>query len=210
MWGTDQEKKEFGMLYSLFYGSQEERNYAKAIKIIKKLAGKAYVPAICALGIAYFDHLGVRRNYDEAFHQYMEAALKGYPSAECGVGNFYAMAFPKHDACEYDPEKAVQWWIRASEQGNSGAQCNLAGHYMKGTGVKQDPVKAYIWAILAVHCSPIRFRAAEVLQDQALALLDESEKEKAEKRIADLKERLPLDWSDHRLYWKKLYEEAKG
>ena len=54
MWGNDQEKKDFGMLYQLFYGSQEERNYAKGIKIVKRLAGNGYVPAICQLGIAFF------------------------------------------------------------------------------------------------------------------------------------------------------------
>jgi hypothetical protein len=37
MWGSDKEKKEFGILYPLFYDSQEERNYVKAIKVIKKL-----------------------------------------------------------------------------------------------------------------------------------------------------------------------------
>jgi hypothetical protein len=81
---------------------------------------------------------------------------------------------------------------------------------LKGTGVKQDPVEAYIWATLAVHCSPIRFRITEVFRDQALALLDENEQEKAEKRIYDLKECLPLVWSAHRSYWEKLYEEAKS
>lgn len=206
MWGSEQEKKEFGILYPLFYGSQEERNYAKAIKVIKKLAGKGYVPAICALGIAYFDHLGVRRNYQEAFRLYMEAALKGYPSAECGVGNFYAMAFPKHNACENNPEKAVKWWLRASEHGNSGAQCNLAGYYLKGTGVQEDPVEAYVWATLAVHCSPIRFRIAEVFRDQALALHTPEERAQADQRITALREQLPYAWSEHLSYWSMLHK----
>jgi TPR repeat protein len=144
MWGTDQEKKDFGMLYPLFYGNQEERNCAKAIKAVKRLSGNGYVPAICQLGIAYFDHLGVHRDYSEAFQLYLEAAKEGYPSAECGVGNFYTMAYPKHNACDYDPEKAVLWWLRASDHGNAAAQCNLAGYYLQGTGVQQDPVEAYV------------------------------------------------------------------
>ncbi|MEQ8199146.1 MAG: tetratricopeptide repeat protein [Clostridiaceae bacterium] len=208
MWGTEEQMQEFASLYPMFYGQHEERNYAKAIKVIKKLAKDGYVPAICTLGIAYYDHLGVHRNYNEAFRLYMEAALKGYPSAECGVGNFYAMAFPKHNACENDPEKAVQWWLRGSEHGNAAAQCNLSGYYLKGTGVKEDPVEAYIWASLAVHCSTIRFRIAEVFRDQAAVFLDENTRMKADCRIEELKERLPFEWSEHSIYWKKLYEEA--
>ena len=79
MWGSETEKKEYGALFPLFYGSQEERNYAKGIKAIKKLAAGGYVPAICELGIAYYDHLGVHRNYSESFRFYMEAALRDYP-----------------------------------------------------------------------------------------------------------------------------------
>jgi hypothetical protein len=209
MWGTDQEKKDFGMLYPLFYGgSQEERNYAKGIKVVKRLAGNGYVPALCQLGIAYFDHLGVRRNYNEAFRLYLAAAEEGYPSAECGVGNFYAMAYPKQNACANDPEKAVLWWRRAADHGNAPAQCNLAGYFLQGTGVKQDPVEAYVWASLAVHCSTIRFRSAEVFRDQAGSSIDENIRPRAEQRIRELKECLPLAWSEHNAYWKKLYTEA--
>jgi len=209
MWGTEAEKAMFANLYPLFYGSQEERDYAKGIKAIKKLAEGGYVPAICALGIAYYDHLGVRRNYKEAFKCYMRAAQEGYPSAECGVGNFYASVFPKHDACEYSAEKATEWWLKASEHGNTGAQVNLAGDYLSGTGVEKKPVEAYIWGVMAVHCSTIRFRSAEVFRDQARALLTEEQIADADDRIGKLKEKLPYPWSDHLDYWRSLYREFK-
>lgn len=205
MWGTEAEKAMFAVLYPLFYGSQEERNYAKGIKTIKKLADGGYVPAICELAIAYYDHLGVNRNYKESFRYFMIAAREGYPSAECGAGNFYATVFPKHDACEYSAEKATVWWLKASEHGNSGAQCNLAGHYLSGTGVPKDPVEAYIWGSMAVHCSSICFRSAEVFRDQALELLNEEQVADADSRIEILKAKLPYAWSDHMTYWRGLY-----
>lgn len=210
MWGSESEKREFGMLYPFFNGSQEERSASKGILAIKRLAGNGYVPAILQLGQAYFDHLGVRRSYPEAFRLYLQAAQAGYPSAECGVGNFYAMAYPKHEACEYDESQAVHWWRWAAEHGNPGAQCNLAGYLLQGTGVDKDPAEAYLWASLAVHCSTIRFRSAEVFRDQAGVLLSAVELGKCELRITALKERLPLDWSDHLVYWKRLLEAARG
>lgn len=210
MWGTDLMKKEFGEIYHLFYGKQQERNYAKGIKVVTRLAGNGYVPAICQLGIAYFDHLGVHRNYYESFRMHMEAAKEGYPSAECAVGNFYAMAYPKHNVCKLDPNQAVFWWLRASNSGNALAQYNLASYYLQGTSVKQDPVEAYVWSSLAVHCSTIRFRPAEVAWDQSSSLLDENTRVKLDQRISELKEHLPLDWSDHNVYWKILNEVANN
>ena len=163
-----------------------------------------------SLALLFFDHLGVRRNYNEAFRLYLAAAEEGYSSAECGVGNFFAMAYPKHNACANDPEKAVLWWLRAADHGNAPAQCNLAGYYLQGTGVKQDPLEAYVWVSLAVHCSTIRFRSAEVFRDQAAGLIDENTRLRAEQRIRELKECLPLAWSEHNVYWKKIYAETNN
>jgi TPR repeat protein len=208
MWGSEQEKREFGALYLFFYGHAEERNYAKAIKSIKKLAEGGYVPAICTLGLAYYDHKGVRKNLKTAFELFLWAAKAGYPTAEGAVGNFYVTAYPKHDACEIDPEKAVQWYLLAAEHGNAGSQCNLAKHYLKGYGVEQDPGEAYIWSSLAVHCSTIRFRIAEVFRDQAIVLLTDEARKKAEQRIEEMQGRLPYEWSEHMTYWRKLYQNA--
>jgi len=119
------------------------------------------------------------------------------------------MAFPKHDACEYSAEKATEWWLKASEHGNAGAQVNLAGHYLSGTGVVKNPIEAYIWGSMGVHCSTIRFRSAEVFRDQALALLTEGQIADADVRIGILKEKLPYPWSEHLDYWRSLREQFK-
>jgi len=209
MWGSETERAGFAELYPLFYGTQEERNYAKGIKKMKKLAECLYIPAICELGMAYFDHLGVRRDYKQSFKNYMLAAREGYPSAECGVGNFYAIIVPKHGACAYDPDKATEWWRKAAENGNAGAQCNLAGYCLSGTGVPKNPTDAYIWGAMAVHCSSIRFRSAEVFRDQALRLLSEEQVLDANVRLEKLKQYLPYAWSDHLTYWRGLYQQYR-
>ncbi|NLE94965.1 MAG: sel1 repeat family protein [Dehalococcoidia bacterium] len=209
MWGTEEEKRVFGELYPLFNGKSDERDYARGIKVIRRLAATGYVPAVFELGLAYFDHLGVHRDYKESFRLYLLAANEGYPSAEGGVGNYYASAYPKYDVCDPDPATAAAWWLKAAEHGNAGSQCNLAGYYLKGTYVKRDHVEAYVWASLAVHCSTIRFRSAEVFREQAASMLTEESSACADERIRLLKERLPLKWSDHLHYWRSLHTEAR-
>ncbi len=209
MWGSEMDKAEFAALYPWFNGTQEERNLSQGIRQIKKMAASGYVPAVYQLGLAYMDHLGVRRDYSESFRLYMMAALDEYPSAMAGVGNYYAIARPKHEACAYDPKEAIQWWLKASERGNAGSQCNLAGYYLSSTGAEKNPQEAYVWASMAVHCSSIRFRSAEVFRDQALAMLNEIQIEEANARIQEMKGRLPYPYSDHGVYWRSLYDQYK-
>jgi len=44
-----------------------------------------------------------------------------------------------------DLAEAVRWFRRAAEQGNAGAQFNLGTMYVRGRGVPEDLVLAYMW-----------------------------------------------------------------
>ena len=44
-----------------------------------------------------------------------------------------------------DSAKAAEWFKKAAEQGNAGAQFNLGKMYEVGDGVEQDSVKAADW-----------------------------------------------------------------
>lgn len=46
------------------------------------------------------------------------------------------------DSVAKDPEKAVLWWRKATDQGLAEAQLNLGVCYFKGLGIAQDQVKA--------------------------------------------------------------------
>jgi len=78
----------------------------------------------------------VRKNINTAFELYLQAAEAGYPSAQGSVGNLYVTAYPKHEACEINPEQGVAWYLLAACHGNAGAQCNLAKHYLNGYDVR--------------------------------------------------------------------------
>jgi hypothetical protein len=48
-----------------------------------------------------------------------------------------------------DHVEAAKWFRKAAEQGNAGAQYNLATAYANGEGVSKDYVQAYMWFMLA-------------------------------------------------------------
>ncbi|MFN6886985.1 tetratricopeptide repeat protein, partial [Proteus mirabilis] len=56
-----------------------------------------------------------------------------------------AVSFDEGDGVEQDHEKAVYWYTKAGEQGDSDAQYNLAISYDEGIGIEQDHEKAVTW-----------------------------------------------------------------
>src|SRR6267378_1157828 len=49
-----------------------------------------------------------------------------------------------------DDVQAMQWFLRAAEQGHVTAQATLGAYYWAGRGVPQDLSKAYFWSALAL------------------------------------------------------------
>jgi hypothetical protein len=204
MWGSDEDRREFGRIYPLWHGDPAVRNRKAAVQRLTGLADRGYAPAQFALAMAYYDGEGVRRDYQKSFAHMMAAANQQYPAAENMIGSFYGAVSLKHGACEHDPVEAARWFRRAAEHGNAGGMFNFAQDARTGLGTDRDQVEAYVWASLAVHCSSIRFRPAEVLRDQAAADLGQEQKQAADARIAELRAGLPHPWSEPLGYWRTL------
>ena len=208
MWGSDEDRRQFGLIYPLWHGEAAVRDRRAAVKRLTTLAESGYAPAQFALAMAYYDGEGVRRDYRQAFTHMMAAANQQYPAAENMIGSFYGGVTLKHGACEHDPAEAARWYRRAAEHGNAGGMFNFAQGARTGLGTARDQLEAYVWASLAVHCSSIRFRPAEVLRDQAAADLDPAQRQIADARIAELRAGLPHPWAEPLSYWRSLSEQG--
>ncbi len=125
----------------------KRRDYATAVRILKKLAEQGLAKAQNELGRMYVYGLGVPRNYAEAVKWYRRAAAQGDVRAQYNLGVC-------HDLGQGVPrsiDKAVKWFRLAAAQGHPRAQYNLGVCYYKGEGVPKDFVAAYKWISLAAR-----------------------------------------------------------
>ena len=72
----------------------------------------------------------------------LPAARSGNADAEELIGVMYALGL----GVEKDPERAFEWYLRASMKGHPGAQSGLGWYYELGIGLPApDLVRAYLW-----------------------------------------------------------------
>lgn len=198
---TEQELQ-FGAIWPLMMNVWDTSGRKMGVQELRKMSDAGFVPATFALGMAYFDGKGVRKDYHKAYELISKAAMQDYPSALGFMGNFYMTTYPKYGVVELDEAEANRLWEKAAREGNSGSQYNLAVSFQKGRGVPQSFRQAYIWASLAVKCSPIPFTAAKAEREQAAKFLSEAERLEANQEIQKLGVGIPNDHSDHFTYWK--------
>jgi hypothetical protein len=48
-----------------------------------------------------------------------------------------------------EPGTAVDWWRRGAERGDADGQAMLGAAFHLGSGVKRDPVEAFVWLLRA-------------------------------------------------------------
>jgi len=99
------------------------------------------VEAQLQLGDAYYAGKGTRKDMEQAFLWYTQAAEQGHPKAQRALGAMYELG----KGTDREPEKAAYWYRKAAEQGLARAQTNLAILYETGTGVQQNYDEARLW-----------------------------------------------------------------
>lgn len=115
-----------------------EKNYAKAMEILKPLAEEGNSEAQVTVGIMYDYGHGVEANPEEAFKWYKLAAEQGIPVVQHDLGVKYFQGI----GVEQDYAEATKWWEMSSNAGLADSQFNLGLMYYRGLGHKQDFAKA--------------------------------------------------------------------
>jgi uncharacterized protein len=103
------------------------------------------------------------------------------------------MIFHNALGVERDPAKAVEWWRRGAERGDTDGQAMLGAAFHLGSGVKRDPVEAFVWLLRArAGGSPLGGQFFQAVRDA----LPPAQIAEAERRAGTpLPETLPGSWS---------------
>ena len=76
----------------------------------------------------------VRKDSDEAFKWYMEAAKQNDADSQFNVAHMYSVG----EGVEQSYERAMEWFLKSADNGSTGAVFRLACAYRDGTGVEQS------------------------------------------------------------------------
>ena len=124
-------------------------------------------------GWMYRNGRGVLRDEKVALYWYTRAAEQGNVGAQVGgLGWMYRKG----------KKVAAQWYRLAAEQGYAPAQNSLAEVYLRGTGVPQDIILAYMWANIAVFGGEKDAREVRNLAEETMT---PSQIAEAQKRVRE-------------------------
>ncbi len=123
--------------------------YDKAVNSFRASAASGFIKGKYELGKVYYfgDYGSTRRNYDEAFKLFEEAANAGHPGAENFLGNMYLDG----KGVKVDRAKSIVWYMKAAAAGDKHGHYNLGNAYLKGTPLPQDNAQAFAHYLIAAE-----------------------------------------------------------
>ena len=115
-----------------------DKDYEKALSILKPLAEQGDSQAQVTLGLMYDFGRGVRKDATEAIEWYIKAAEQGISVVQHDVGVKYFQG----QGVEQNYLKAAYWWEQSANSGLADSQFNLGLLYYRGIGLEVDYQKA--------------------------------------------------------------------
>lgn len=124
-----------------------ERYYAEAYKIVKRLASAGSADGMFFLGDCYSQgRLDLEKSSREAFSLYQSAAKAGHAQAAFRVAVCCELGLEEDGGTKRDLGKAVQWYKRAAELGDTPAMYKTGVIQLKGLlGQPKNAAEAVVW-----------------------------------------------------------------
>lgn len=125
--------------YRYFKGMDVEQNQEYGLSWIMKAASQNHACAQAWLSMCYRHGTGVDKDEQKSFYWLEKAAINEHAISQFSLGNVYYYGDESH---EPNYEKAVEWYAKASQQDDEGAQVQLAICYALGKGVITNDSRA--------------------------------------------------------------------
>ena len=161
--------------YDLYNGEGgKEKNPEEARKLFEEAASLGHLGATNQLGIMYASGEGGPQDQSQAFYLILMAAHAEYPTAQ------YNMAIMNYQGIGTGvyPEKALEWALKASEQGHVDATKFAARLYHEGLDVEKNLRQARLLYAKAAFKGDKEAREKLIEVEQEIAL--ESQKTQAQ------------------------------
>jgi hypothetical protein len=135
-------------------------------------------------------------------------AQLGYPAAQWAMGRTLGMGYAS-DVQHPNRKEGLDWFLRAADQGLSGAQFNLGLCYAEGTGVAIDYTEARKW-FLRAHQQ--YYKDAERALKQVDKVLTErsANSESDRKKARELRQRAEAEDREAQFELGAMYEDGRG
>lgn len=167
----------YGQLAELYEkGTELQQDLPAAGKWYRK-AAELGEPAARVKFAQFLVNQGGDQNYREALGFCEEAAKQSYPPASMCVGVLHEKGL----GTSPDLSEAAKWYTKSAQLGNALAMQRLSKMYWNGSGVKQDRVAAYTFALLA---STAQLPEAQRNRDAYEKELSPKEIEQGKKQVA--------------------------
>lgn len=131
--GDDEAQWKLGSCY--YYGRGVNEDNVKAVKWYKKSVEQGNTAAKTDLGWCYYCGYGVEKNIQKAKELLLDAVKKDDDLAMLRLGHIYIN--------DGNATRAIDWYKKAAEHGQSYANVCIGEIYRNGNGIKQNYAKAY-------------------------------------------------------------------
>ena len=135
-------------LQALAFKCEFKGDYVNAVMYMKKAADKGDVLSQYYLGRYYENGQGVEKNYERAAELYEQVSACREPlvyfdptmpltpqcDVEYSLGQFHEKGFLPNSS----EEKAIEWYLKAVDDGSESAELNMAHRYFDGRGVERS------------------------------------------------------------------------
>ena len=119
----------------------DDEDYASAVQMFEKAAGKGHIGAQAMLGAIYYYGVGRAADYYKA-HIYLKPAAE---SGDAGAQRLLGQMYRDGDYVEQSDAKALEWLEKSANGGDTRAQVLIGDIYLKGKGAEVDRAKAFYW-----------------------------------------------------------------
>lgn len=122
------------------FGAQPDPFAAFALLESAKIKG--WLRAEQEIAQCYYFGWGVQKCLQKNLTILFDLAKRGYAPAQEEIGSRYRLG---RDGLCLDPAKALEWYLRAAEQGHAEGQFGVGCIYYNGEGVAKDKKRSKLW-----------------------------------------------------------------